>query len=172
MVWVDEAGFYLLPSVVRTYAPRGETPVLHAPLTRDHLSVISGITASGRLLVQVREQPCRGPTIVAFLRHLVRQIKGKLLVIWDGAPIHRAQPVKEFLATAQGQRVHLERLPGYAPEVNPDEGIWQYLKRVALRNLVCKDLPELHTELRLAIARLRHKLHVIRGCVTQCSYAV
>jgi len=51
VVWVDESGFYLLPSVVRTYAPRGETPVLRAPLTRDHLSVISGVTAGGRLLV-------------------------------------------------------------------------------------------------------------------------
>jgi transposase len=172
VVWVDESGFYLLPSVVRTYAPRGQTPVLRAPLTRDHLAVISGVTAGGRLLVQVREQPFRGPTIVDFLRHLARHIAGKLLVIWDGAPIHRAQPVKDFLATEQGQRVHLERLPGYAPEVNPDEGIWQYLKRVELRNLVCKDLPELQTELRLAIARLRHKLHVIRGCFTQCGYAV
>lgn len=172
MVWVDESGFYLLPAVVRTYAPRGQPPVLHAPLTRDHLAVISGVTASGRLLVQVREQPFRGPTIADFLRHLARHIEGKLLVVWDGAPIHRAQPVKDFLATEQGTRVQLERLPGYAPEVNPDEGIWQYLKRVELRNLVCKDLPELQTELRLAIARLRHKLHVIRGCFTQCGYAV
>jgi transposase len=146
--------------------------VLHAPLTRDHLSVVSGITASGRLLTQVREQPFRGPTIVAFLRHLLRQVDGKLLVIWDGAPIHRAQPVKDFLATEPGKRVHLEQLPGYAPELNPDEGIWQHLKRVELRNLVCHDLPELKTELRLAIARLRQKLHVIRGCFTHCGYAV
>jgi transposase len=172
VVWVDESGFYLLPALVRTYAPRGETPVLHAPLSRDHLAVISGVTASGRLLVQVRERPFRGPTIADFLRHLVRHVPGKLLVIWDGAPIHRAQPVKDFLATEQGQRVWLERLPGYAPEVNPDEGVWQYLKRVELRNLVCKDLPELKAELRYAIARLRHKRLVLQGCWKQCGYAV
>jgi hypothetical protein len=52
VVWVDESGFYPLPAVVRTYAPRGQTPVLRAPLTRDHLSIISGITSAGRLLVQ------------------------------------------------------------------------------------------------------------------------
>lgn len=172
MVWVDESGFYLLPAVVHTYAPQGETPVLRAPLSRDHLAVISGITPGGRLLVQVRERPFRGPAIVDFLRHLVRQIPGKLLVIWDGAPIHRAQPVKDFLMTAHGQQVWLERLPAYAPEVNPDEGVWQYLKRVELRNLVCKDLPELKAELGYAIARLRHKTDVLRGCFTQCGYTV
>jgi transposase len=170
VVWVDESGFYPLPAVVRTYAPRGQTPVLHAPLTRDHLSVISGITAAGRLLVQVRDEPFRGPTIVRFLEHLVRHIKGNIMVIWDGAPIHRSQPVKTFLATEPGKRVHLERLPGYAPELNPDEGIWQYLKRVELRNLVCRDLAELKTELRLALARLRHKTQVITGCFTECRY--
>jgi transposase len=171
VVWVDESGFYLLPALVRTYAPRGQRPVLRVPLTRDHLAVISGITNAGRLLVQVQEQPFRGPTIVAFLKHLLRQIPGKLLVLWDGAPIHRAQPVKDFLATEQGKRLLLERLPGYAPELNPDEGVWQHLKRVELRNLVCHDLAELKTELRLAVARLRHKLHVLHGCFAHSGYA-
>src|SRR6266511_2253147 len=69
IVWVDESGFYLLAGAVRTYAPRGETPILRVPLTRDHLSVIGGLTNRGRLLLQVRTQPFRGPTIVAFLKH-------------------------------------------------------------------------------------------------------
>jgi len=171
-VWVDESGFYQLPAVVRTDAPRGETPILHAPLTRDHLSVISGITSAGRLLMQVQEAPFRGPTCVAFLRHLLRHIDGTLLVIWDGAPIHRSQPIKDFLATKLGKRVQLERLPGYAPELNPDEGIWRHLKHVELRNLVCHSLSELKTELRLAVARLRHKHPVLRGCFTHCGYQV
>jgi hypothetical protein len=54
IVWVDESGFYLLPGAVRTYAPRGETPLLRVPLTRDHLSVIGGLTVGRRLLLQVR----------------------------------------------------------------------------------------------------------------------
>ena len=56
IVWVDESGFYLLPGLVRTYAPRGRTPILRLPLSRDHLSVISGITPAGRLLLMVRER--------------------------------------------------------------------------------------------------------------------
>jgi hypothetical protein len=96
IVWVDESAFNPLPAVVRTYAPRGETPILDALLTHDHLSVISGLTQDGRLLLQIRERAFRGPAVVDFLRHLLRQLPGPLLVVWDGATIHRAQPVKDF----------------------------------------------------------------------------
>jgi transposase len=170
IVWVDESGFYLIPAVVRTYAPRGETPLLHAPLTRDHWSVIGGLTAEGRLLLQMQERPFRGPAIVRFLQHLLRQIPGKLLVIWDGAPIHRAQVVKDFLAQGAAERLQLELLPGYAPELNPAEGVWHYLKHRELRNVCCDDLPELRLELGLAVKRLRHKRHVLRGCLAQGGY--
>jgi transposase len=172
IVWVDESGFYLLPGAVRTYAPRGQTPVLRLPLSRDHLSVISGITPEGRLLMLVQERAYRSPDVVRFLKHLLRHIPGKLLVIWDGAPIHRGQPVKDFLARGGAKRLRLEPLPGYAPELNPDEGIWTYLKRVELRNVCCRDLKHLRRELRLATARLRHKRHVIRGCAKQAGYHV
>jgi transposase len=172
IVWVDESAFYPLPAVVRTWAPRGETPILDALLTRDHLSVISGLTPARQLLMQVQERSLRGPDVVRFLQHLLRHIPGKLLVIWDGAPIHRAQVVKEFLAQGGAARLHLEQLPTYAPELNPDEGIWNYLKRVELRNVCCDDLAELRLELRLATARLRHKHTVLQGCITQCGYAV
>jgi hypothetical protein len=121
VVWVDESGFYPLPAVVRTWAPRGETPILQALLTRDHLSVISGLTPEGQLLMQVQDRSLRAPEVVRFLRHLLRHIPGKLLVIWDRAPIHRAQVVKDFLAQGGAARLHLEQLPAYAPELNPDE---------------------------------------------------
>jgi transposase len=170
IVWVDEPAFSPLPAVVRTWAPCGVTPVLRAPLTRDHLSVISGITPAGQLLLQMRVRSLRGPDVVRFLQHLLRHIPRKLLVIWDGAPIHRAQVVKDFLAEGGAARIWLEQLPAYAPELNPDEGIWNLLKRVELRNLCCDDLTELRLELRLAAARLRRKPGVIQGCVAQCGY--
>lgn len=171
-MWVDESAFYLLPAVVRTWAPRGETPLLRTYLTRDHLSVISGLTPAGQLLLQVRRQAFQSPDVVRFLRHLLRHIPGKLLVLWDGAPIHRAQPIRDFLAAGAAARLHLEPLPAYAPELNPDEGIWNYLKHVELRNVSCDDLPELRQELRRAVARLRHKPTVLHGCITQVPYAV
>lgn len=124
----------------------------------------------GRLLAQVQAHAYRGPDVVRFLRHLARHIHGKLLVIWDGAPIHRAKEVKAFLASGGGQRLHLEQLPGYAPELNPDEGIWHQLKQVELKNLSCHDFTELHRELRRALARLRHKRAVLRGCLKEAGY--
>jgi transposase len=146
IVWVDESAFYPLPAIVRTWAPRGVTPVLRAPLTRAHLSVISGITPAGQLLLQMRDRSLRGPDVVRFLHHLLRHIPGQLLVIWDGAPIHRAQVVKDFLAHGGAARIWLEQLPAYAPELNPDEGIWNLLKRVELCNRLCPKTP--------AVARL------------------
>ena len=87
--------------------------------------------------------------------------------MWDGASIHRGQAIKDFLSTGAAQRIHLKRLPGYAPDLNPDEGIWSYLKYRELKNVVCQNTTELRYELRLAAARLRHKRHVIQGCIAQ-----
>src|SRR3712207_6247631 len=161
IVWVDEAGFYLLPARVRTYAPRGQTPLLRVPLTRDHLSAMSALTMDGRVLMHVQEQAFDSSRVVRFLRHLLRHIAGKLLVIWDGSPIHRSRVVQQFLADGGAARVWLERLPSYAPELNPVEGIWRHLKRVHLRNVCCHTLAELRYELRLATANLRHKATVL-----------
>jgi transposase len=165
LVYVDEAGFYLLPAVVRTYAPVGQTPILRAPCSYDRLSVISGITPTGRLLLQVHERAIRGAQVVTFLKHLLRHIPGKLLILWDGASIHRCQAVKDFLAQGGAARIHLEALPAYAPDLNPDEGIWRHLKYVELKNVVCQNRQDLRYELRLATMRLRQKAHVIPGCV-------
>jgi hypothetical protein len=116
IAFVDEAGFSLLPMAVRTYAPAGQTPILRVPLTRDHLSAIGGITPEGKILMQTQNHSDIGPDVVRFLQLLLREIPGKLLVIWDGASIHRSQAVKDFLAQGGATRIHLERLPGYAPE--------------------------------------------------------
>lgn len=172
IVWVDQSGFSLLPSVVRTYAPRGQTPILRVPLRREHLSSISGITMDGKLFIQVQERAYRSPDVVRFLKHLLRHLPGKVLVIWDGSPIHRGQPIKAFLADGGAKRLHLEQLPGYAPDLNPDEGVWRHLKWVELRNVCCSDLRHLRRELRLAIARLRHKRHLIQSCIRQAGYHV
>jgi transposase len=172
IVFADQSGFYLLPMLVRTYAPVGQTPVLHEHLTRDHLSAMSGITLEGKLYMIEQERTFKGEDVVRFLKHLMRQIGGKLLVIWDGAPIHRSQAVKDFLVSGATRRVRLEQLPGYAPDLNPDEGIWKHLKCVELKNLCCQSLSELRVELRKAKERLRHKRDVILGCIRQPGFEV
>lgn len=157
---------------MRTYAPRGRTPILRVKHTRDHLSVISGITMTGKLYVQMQTEAYTSAGVVEFLRHLLRHIPGRLLVIWDGGMIHRGQPVKDFLQTEAGQRLWLERLPSYAPELNPDEGVWNLLKFVELKNVCCKSRRELAYKLRKAIARLRQKPRLLRGCLLQVRYVL
>ena len=162
LVFMDESGFYLLPGKVKTYAPEGHTPVLHEWQTRDHLSVMGGVTPAGKLYVLVRQESLNGLHTIEFLKHLIRHVGPRLLVIWDGSPIHRRVAVKEFLGSA-ARGVRVERLPAYAPDLNPVEGSWQHLKHVELRNLVSLDLEELHLELHLAIGRLRQKPHLVRS---------
>jgi transposase len=169
---VDQSGFYLLPAVVRSYAPVGQTPVLQEKLSRDHLSVISAISLEGKLYMMEQERSFKGEDVVRFLRHLLGQVSGKLLVVWDGSPIHRGRAVKDFLAGGASRRLMLEQLPGYAPDLNPDEGIWKHLKCVELKNLCCQSLSELKVELRKAKERLRHKKHVILGCIRQPGFEV
>jgi transposase len=164
LVFVDEAGFYLLPGVVKTYGPQGLTPVVYERQTRDHLSVMAGLTADGRVYVLVRPEPLNGLHTVEFLRHLVRHIGRRLLVVWDRSPIHRRAEVREFLTSRPGRGVWLEALPSYAPELNPwDQGGWHHLKNVELRNVVCLDLEELHLQFHLAVNRLRQKPHLARA---------
>ena len=131
---------------------------------------MSAVTAQGRVLMHVLPHAYRSADVVCFLRHLLRHIPGKLLIIWDGSPIHRSHTIKAFLASGGAARIHLEQLPAYAPELNPGEGMWYCLKRVELRNLCCRTLAELRYELRLAVANLRHKRAIVRSFAKHCGY--
>jgi transposase len=155
-VLVDESGFYPLPAVAATWAPIGQTPILTEWQTRDHLSVISGITREGRSAFQTYETSINGELAARFLKHLQHTIDERLLVIWDGSPIHRSRAVKDVLAEARGA-IWLERLPGYAPDLNPDEGVWQHLKRVQLVNVCSPDLATHRRELLNAIRRFKRR---------------
>jgi transposase len=167
LVFEDESGFYLLPAVVKTYSPVGHTPVIRGKLTRDHLSVMGGMTPEGKVYTLVRQESLTGLHSVEFLAHLLRVAGQRLLVVWDGSPIHRRAVVKEHVARTRG-RIWLEALPYYAPDLNPwDEGGWHHLKSVELGNLVCRDLEELHEQFHLAVARLRRKPHLIQSFFAQ-----
>jgi transposase len=156
LVFVDESGSYLLPGVVRTYGPEGRTPVVSEWQTRNHLSVMGGVTPQGKIYSLVRPTSLSGLHSIEFLMHLGRLAGDRLLVIWDGSPIHRRDWVREFVEEAAG-KIHLERLPAYAPDLNPVEWLWRHLKLVEMANLTCLDLEQLHMELHLALGRVREK---------------
>ena len=141
LVFLDESGFLLTPSVRRTWAPRGKTPVLDAWDRRDRISAISSITVSPasrrlNLYFDLLEDNAnvRATDVVAYLRRLKAQLGGPLTVLWDGSNVHdRAKAVRAFLA--EHPEIVTERLPAYAPEVNPDELVWAWTKYGRLGNL-------------------------------------
>jgi hypothetical protein len=109
---VDEPGFLVLSLVARPDTPGGPTPVLRAPLSHDHWSAIRVVpSAAGRRFTHVPAEACRGPAGVACPRHLRRQVRGTLRVLWDGAPVYRCQPVpvEGCLARGGAKRLDLKR---------------------------------------------------------------
>ena len=98
----------------------------------------------------------KAPQVIEFVQHLQRHIGGKLTIIWDGLPVHRSRAVREFLARQAGH-IHVERLPAYAPELNPTEYIWGYCKQHELPNLCPKDYGQLTHAARRALARMRRR---------------
>lgn len=165
IIFIDESGFYLLPSLVRTYAPAGQTPILHTPCRYEHLSAMAAVTTEGELFTRVRNRSLRSEDSVTFLRHLRSRLPGsKLLVIWDGSPIHRHKAMCAFRLSAEAENFVFESLPGYAPDLNPlDTGIWHHFKDVALANVCCHDLKELRVKLTAAILGLRRKPRLVQA---------
>lgn len=116
IVFIDESGLSERPTRVKTWAPKGQTPILQYSFNWKQLSVIAGISF-GNFYFRFHAGAIRGPQFVEFLQALTKQIRGKLLVIWDG-------------------------LPAYAPELNPVEFIWGYMKQRELANLCLHTIGE------------------------------
>lgn len=132
LVFLDESGFLLIPTVRRTWSPKGQTPVLRHHQRREKVSVISALSVSpkrGRVGLHFRCHPqtnIRQEEIVDFLRLLLRHLRGFVIVIWDNGRTHKGKLVREFCRGCR--RIRLEALPPYAPELNPDEGVWNQAK--------------------------------------------
>lgn len=137
--------------VRRTWAPRGRTPVLRHR-TRHHrrVSTIGGLSISpsrrrlGWYLEFHRDRSIRQEQVIDFLRHLLRHLSGRVLVVWDRLGAHRSRALRAWLGRCR--RLHLEYLPGYAPELNPNEYGWAYLKQHRLANYCPADVDRLHAQ--------------------------
>jgi len=153
LVFLDESGFMLTPTVRRTWAPRGQTPDLSCWDRRDRLSVISCITVSpkaGRLNLYFEilkdNANAHGEDIVSYLRQLKQQLGAPFTVIWDGSKIHsRSGAVKAYLA--KHPEIQAKTLPGYAPDLNPDEGVWGWCKYGRLANLAAYNTTHLRVKI-------------------------
>jgi transposase len=167
---VDEAGFMLEPTVRRTFAPRGKTPVHRVSNPHGRISAISAITISpagdsidllyGLLADNLNYQ---GQTIAQFVRTLHARIAGPLTVVWDRIPIHDCEDVEEYLA--EHQEVIAEPFPPHAPELNPADGIWRYIKYGRLANYAPLDLGVLRETITTELNRLARRAALLRSFV-------
>ena len=130
---IDEAGALLAPLVRRTLAPRGKTPLLSTRCKwREKVSMIAalGVRARSKHLSlhfrTYKRQYINNEKAADFLRQLLRRVRGKIIVVWDGGNMHKGDPIRQLLARTR--RLQLERLPAYSPEFNPAEYIWKHLK--------------------------------------------
>jgi len=170
LLFIDEAGFMLGPTVRRTYAPCGRTPVNKVANPHSRISVIGAITVSPqrrsvslayRLLSN--NMNFRGPTIVQFVRELHSNFSAPLTIFWDRIPIHGGTVIEEFLASAS--EIVVEPFPPYAPELNPADGIWRCLKNGPLANFTPPDLGVLRDTLTEELDKLRVQSHLLRSFI-------
>ena len=129
------------------------------------LSVIAGITL-WNFYFQIHAGSIKSPQVIDFLKALLRHLPGPLLILWDGAAIHRSKAVKKFVAATEG-RLKLARLPAYAPELNPVEYLWAHLKEHEIGNLMVRHAWELSRDATEALRRMRRRPKIIRACFAQ-----
>ena len=138
IVFIDESGLSERPCRARTWAPKGQTPVLQYSFSWKQLSVIAGLSY-WRFYFRLFNGSIKSPQIVEFLKALQATIGKKLLIIWDRLQAHRSKLVKAHVEAQRGQ-IAIDYLPAYAPDMNPVECIWGYLKHHAMPNYCGRDL--------------------------------
>src|SRR5207245_7934912 len=126
IVFIDESGLSQRPHRCRTWAPRGQTPVLQYHFNWKTLSAMAGVTW-WNFYFRLYPGTIRSPQVIEFLTHLLRHLPGKLLIVWDGLRSHRSRMVWDFMRQ-QRERLWLEFLPAYAPELNPVGYLWAHWK--------------------------------------------
>ena len=155
IVFIDESGLSERPHRCRTWAPRGQTPVLQYHFNWKTLSAMAGVTW-WNFYFRLFPGAIKSPQVVEFLRHLMRHLPDKLLIIWDGLRSHRSHLVWDFVRQQRG-RLWLEFLPAYAPELNPVEYLWSHWKQHELPNLCPSTFAQLSVHARRALKRMRRR---------------
>jgi transposase len=167
LVFADETGFLLIPHVLRTWAPRGQTPVHRHRQRHDRISVISAISVSPRrqrlgLYYQLSFDNIGQAGVAVFLRHLLRHLRGPIIALVDRSQTHQGGPLLELLR--RNPRLHIEHFPAYSPELNPDEGVWALMKR-RLANSRPDHIDELVLQLLTLLRTLRRDSKTLQGCI-------
>jgi len=153
-VFLDEVGFSLKGTVRHTWALRSQTPVVLGKASWDKVSTIGAVTSTGQFLQNTQHAAFTSEGVIHFLQHLLMHVPGEIVVVLDNAGIHRSKAVTAFVAGEA--RLTLHYLPPYAPELNPIELVWAYIKRNILGNFCARTLKELKARLNVGWQRIRY----------------
>jgi transposase len=177
-VFLDESGFMLTPTVRRTLAPRGKTPILRSWDRHDRISAISAIIVSPsrrRVGLHFRLLPddanVHGEDTVEFLRELRRRLPVPMTILWDRGNVHdRSKAVRAYLA--EHPAIETEPFPSYTPEANPDEGAWGYTKYGRLANFAPEDTAELRSALVGELERLDRRPKLLASFIRNAAVPI
>jgi transposase len=165
IVFIDESGLSERPTRVRTWAPKGQTPIIQFHFNWTHISVIAGLSRTN-CLFRLHEGSIKKEQHVEFLKALRAHLKRPLLIIWDGLKAHRSKLVREYLDGTDGA-IQMAFLPPYSPDLNPVEYLWAWLKRHALANFCPANLDELNVTARNKLKSAQHRPSIIAACWVQ-----
>ena len=168
IVFIDEAGFMLAPLCRRTWAPRGKTPVIEVTSPHERISAIGALTIQRRPVrfgfqfhLLADNANFNGSSVAAFVKTLRQRLRGRITLIWDECRIHWAWPVKKLLR--ENPSIDVEPLPPYAPELNPVDYVWSYVKWSRLANYCPLDLAELRTTLIAEMTQIGKQPKLLRS---------
>src|SRR5262249_55388810 len=162
IVFVDETGFMLEPTLRRTWAPRGHTPVNKVSNPHARISAIGSITVSSELRrlgylyhLLANNVNFGGPAIAQFLHTLHTALAAPMKVIWDRIPIHDCASVERYVAAEPS--IVIEPFPAYASDLNPADGVWRYIKYDRLANYTPSDLDLLRRTVENELSRVKEQ---------------
>ncbi|MGF6298317.1 MULTISPECIES: IS630 family transposase [Paraburkholderia] len=158
----DESGFRADSVHGRTWAPRGETPVVERPGQRQSMSAASAVNSKGAFWFATYEGGLSGELFVTLLRKLMFNRKKVVHLIVDGLPAHKKAVVKEYVASMQG-KLTLHFLPGYAPDLNPDELVWSHVKRTGVARRPLRKGEKLGPRIHEQLAQIRQDPTLVRS---------
>jgi len=172
LAFVDESGFMMAPTIRRTFAPPRSTPVNKVFNPHGRIFVCGAITISPKrsrvglhYYMLENDTNFRGPRVVDFLKHLQNQVSGPMTIIWDQIIIHSSEAVLEYLQTVPN--ITTEPFPPYAPELNPVDRVWFYLKYDRLPNFAPPTMEKLRRSVDSELKRLQNRPDLLHSFICQ-----
>jgi transposase len=170
--FLDEAGFQSDPPLGRTYGLKGQTPVVVTSGQRQSLNVISAVNARGEFWAATYTGKLNAEAFVAFLKNFIKGRAGRIFLVVDGHPAHKANVVKRYVESLGG-RLELVALPTYAPDLNPDEFVWSHMKKNGVSKKPLKKNESLRDRVEEDLAQIQGNRQLVRSffCADSVVYA-